>query len=84
MQVNYTFDALYTLTELVNYIESKNTLGAGNRWLYRYGLFLEIHLKNIDKINFCNNLTFQELCLRCIYFNELGNCILHTSKPNFN
>ena len=37
MQVNYTFNALYTLTQLVNYIESKNTLGAGNRWLNKYG-----------------------------------------------
>lgn len=52
MQFNYTFKALYTLTELVNYIESKNTLDAGNRWLNKYGLFLQIHLKNPDKINF--------------------------------
>ena len=52
MQVNYTFNALHTLIELVNYIEPKNMLGAGNRWLYKYGLFLQIHLKNPNKINF--------------------------------
>jgi hypothetical protein len=70
MQVNYTFDALHTLAELVNYIESKNTLGAGNRWLNKYELFLQLQLRYPDKISLCNNLTFQQLQLRCIHFND--------------
>jgi len=35
MPINYTTDALNSLISLVNFIKSKNTAGAGLRWLNR-------------------------------------------------
>ncbi len=39
MEISYTKDAFATLIQLVNFIETSNTEGAGMRWLTRYELF---------------------------------------------
>ena len=49
MQINYSGDAYYAIIELVNFIESKNTAGAGLRWLERYELFLQSAFINPEK-----------------------------------
>ena len=70
MQINYTANAFGTLIQLVNYIESENTKGAGLRWLSRYELFLQKTLLLPQQIRHCNNHTFKQLNLGCIYFND--------------
>ncbi len=70
MQINYTADAFGSLIQLVNFIESKNTFGAGLRWLKRFEMFLEEKLHSPEQIKLCNNYTFNQLNLRCIYFND--------------
>jgi len=70
MEVRYTIDAFASLTFLINFIESKNTEGAGVRWLKRYEQFLQKALSNANHKRLCNNHTFRELNLRCIYFND--------------
>lgn len=50
MQVNYTTDAFNFLKSLVNFIESKNTAGAGLRWLNRYEAFVQKEFFNPSKI----------------------------------
>ncbi len=70
MQVNYTADAFTTLIQLVNFIETSNTEGAGLRWLSRYELFLEKKLLRTQQIKLCRNNTFKELGLHCIFFND--------------
>lgn len=92
MHINYTTDAFETLIQLVNFIETTNTAGAGIRWLNRYELFLNKKLLNPTLIKLCNNTTFNKLNLRCVYFNDwviafsihedftLIEAILHRSK----
>ena len=70
MQISYTANAFGSLIQLVNYIESTNTKGAGVRWLKRFEMFLKKKLHTPLKIKFCNNIYFSQLNLRCIYFNE--------------
>lgn len=70
MQVNYTTEAFASLSGLVNFIEANNTKNAGLRWLNRFELFLQATLTNPTLIKPCNNLTFNLLNLRCIYFND--------------
>lgn len=70
MQINYTGEAFSSLIQLVNYIESTNTLGAGLRWLNRFEAFLQQKLHNPLLVKFCNNYTFRQLNLRCVYFND--------------
>lgn len=70
MQINYSSDAFAALTGIVNFVESKNTRGAGLRWFNRYEKFIEKSLIKPDVINYCNNKTFYELKLRCINFND--------------
>ena len=70
MQIKYTLDAFASLTTLLNYIESKNTQGAGLRWLESYESFLTKELINIKRLSFCKNAVFNKLQLNCIYFNE--------------
>ncbi len=94
MQINYTADAFNSLFQLVNYIESTNTAGAGVRWLNRYESFLQNKLINPHKIKLCNNFSFKQLYLRCIYFNDwliafsihtkfvLIEALLHKSRIN--
>jgi hypothetical protein len=55
MQINYTADAFSSLIQLVNFIESKNTFGAGLRWLKRFEMFLEKKLHTPEQIKLCNN-----------------------------
>lgn len=70
MQIDYTTEAFSSLIQLVNYIESKNTQGAGLRWLNRFEKFLIEKLYRPMQIKLCNNDVFNKLNLRCIYFNE--------------
>ena len=70
MQIKYTTDAFASLAQLVNFIESKNTAGAGMRWLAKYERFLISSLVDARRKPLCNNATFKKLNLRCIYFNE--------------
>jgi len=70
MPISYTKDAFTTLIQLVNFIETSNTEGAGVRWLTRYESFIEKKLSNPLYIKLCYNQTFNKLNLRCIYFND--------------
>ena len=51
MQIKYTIDAFASLTSLINFIESKNTQGAGLRWLDRYEEFLTKELINLKRLS---------------------------------
>lgn len=72
MQINYTADAYASLLQLVNFIETTNTKGAGLRWLDRYEVFLQKTLFNPIQVKICHNLTFKKLNLRCINYNDLN------------
>ncbi len=92
MRINYTGAAFESLSDVVNFVESKNTQGAGIRWLDKFESFLTSSLNNPELIKLCNNKTFQELGLRCINFNDwiiafsiqekeiLIEAILHSSR----
>lgn len=54
MEIEYTGAAFAALTEVINFVEAKNTLGAGIRWLNRFELFLEQELRHSSLINHCN------------------------------
>ncbi len=69
-KIKYTIDAFASLTSLINFIEAKNTEGAGIRWLERYENNLKNAFASANKKRLCNNATFKKLNLRCIYFNE--------------
>ena len=58
MPISYTNNAWATLTTLVNFIEEKNTEGAGIRWFKRYEQFIEKALINAEQVRLCNNVTF--------------------------
>lgn len=53
MQIRYTLDAFTSLTSLINFIEDKNTQGAGLRWLARYETFLQKELVNLKYVSLC-------------------------------
>ncbi len=55
MQVNYTTDAFGSLLQLISFIESKNTAGAGLRWLSKYEAFLQQSLFNPSQRKICQN-----------------------------
>ena len=70
MQIKYTTDAFASLTQLINFIEAKNTAGAGIRWLDHYEQYLIKTFVNAKHKRLCNNAAFRKLNLRCIYFND--------------
>lgn len=70
LKIRYTLDAFASLTSLINFIESKNTAGAGLRWLEHYEKFLSNALLDAKHKRFCNNESFRKLNLRCIYYND--------------
>ncbi|MEO6838856.1 MAG: hypothetical protein ABI261_01155 [Ginsengibacter sp.] len=70
MQIKYTTDAFASLVQLINFIETKNTAGAGVRWLEKYEQYLIKSFMNGKRKRICNNATFKKLNLRCIYFND--------------
>lgn len=70
MQINYTGDAFEALVDIVNFVESTNTLGAGIRWLNRFESFLGPALTNPSLVKICNNKTFAILDLRCLNFHD--------------
>ena len=45
MEINYTNDAVDSLTALVSFIETHNTKGAVLRWLGKFELYLQTTLK---------------------------------------
>lgn len=70
MQVNYTVDALASLLQLINFIENKNTQGAGLRWLARYETFLQKQFYNSNQGKLCHNQAFRKLNLYCINYKD--------------
>jgi hypothetical protein len=70
MRINYTTDAFASLVQLINFIESKNTLGSGLRWLARYEAFLQKSLYNPSIIKICHNQTFKKLKIRCLNYKD--------------
>jgi hypothetical protein len=70
MEIKYTADAFFSLASLVNFIESKNTEGAGIRWLNRYENFLKSELIFPEKRKICNNKTLKRLGLLCLSYKE--------------
>lgn len=70
MQTNYTTDAFASLLQLVNFIETKNTIGAGLRWLGRYEAFLLQSLVDPLKRKICQNQTFRQLKLHCLNYKD--------------
>ena len=92
MKINYSGAAFESLCDVVNYIESLNTRGAGVRWLNRFENHLHNALSNAPVIKLCNNQTFKELQLRCINFKDwviafslheegvLIEAVLHSSR----
>ena len=68
LPINYTTDAFNSLISLVNFIESKNTAGAG--LLNRYEAFVQKEFFSPSKIKRFHNLMLNLLQLRCIDFNE--------------
>ncbi len=70
MEINYTNDAVDSLTALVSFIEVHNTKGAGLRWLNKFELYLQKTLKHYELITLCNNATFKQLKLKCIYYKD--------------
>jgi hypothetical protein len=92
MEISYTAEAFASLVDVVNYVESMNTLGAGVRWLDKFEIFLNNSLPTASVVKPCNNRTFYELQLRCLNFNDwiiafsldndnvLIEAILHSSR----
>ncbi len=70
MQISYTNDAYASLVSLVDFIEAKNTQGAGIRWLNRFEEFLTKSMILHLHIPFCKNETFRRLNLKCIQYND--------------
>ena len=70
MVINYSTSVLKVLSDIVNYVESMNTYGAGDRWLLKLELFLQKSLRNPSTIKLCNSRTFYNKGLRCIQFND--------------
>jgi len=72
MQINYTVEAFSSLVRLINFIEQTNSEGAGGRWLDKFEIFIQVKLSAAAavKISLCNNLTFQKLNLRCLYYSD--------------
>ena len=92
MQISYTGAAFAALSDVVNFVESKNTMGAGIRWLNKFETFLTQSLSKPNIIKLCNNNTFYKIKLRCLNFNDwiiafslngeqiLIEAILHSSR----
>lgn len=70
MEIRFSSNAYSSLVRVVNFIESKNTKGSGLRWASRFESFLLSSLIKPSEIKLCNNKTFRQLNLRCIYFND--------------
>lgn len=70
MKIKYTADAFASLTGLINFIETNNTVGDGIRWLNHYEEFLRKAFRNPQKKKICNNKTFKRIELHCVYFND--------------
>lgn len=70
MEIRYTTHAFASLVQLINFIESKNTIGAGERWLTKYEAYIRKSFTTPMRKSICNNVTLKKLNLRCIYFKD--------------
>lgn len=64
MKIKHTTDAFASLAPLINFIESKNTAGAGVRWLEKYEEYLTKSFVNAKNKRVCTNPTFKKINLR--------------------
>lgn len=63
-------EAWLTLNELAEFVESKNTLGAGNRYLNAFLEKINDALKNNAKYAICKYTEFTKLKLKCFLIND--------------
>jgi predicted RNA-binding protein with EMAP domain len=81
MKVEISEDALHTLKEISDFVESKNTKGAGKRWLLKFKKKIKEYAKQNVKYKYCDDETLFELKFSCllignwiIVFNIENNC----------
>ncbi|MCX6187070.1 MAG: type II toxin-antitoxin system RelE/ParE family toxin [Bacteroidetes bacterium] len=63
-------EAWDTLNELAEFVESKNTLGAGNRYLNSFLIKIKDALKSHAKYAVCKYPEFAKLELKCLIIND--------------
>ena len=63
-------EAWDTLNELAEFVESKNTLGAGNRYLNSFLIKIKNALKSHAKYAVCKYPEFAKLQLKCFIIND--------------
>lgn len=70
MRIEISEEALKTLKEISDFVESKNTKGAGKRWLLRFKKKLKSYAKLNTKYKYCEDETLFELKFSCL---SIGN-----------
>ena len=70
MKINYTNAAYESLLAINEFVELRNTLGAGYRWYLRYEDFILEKLLLHKAIPLCKINTLQRLKLYCVHYKD--------------
>jgi hypothetical protein len=70
MEIEITTKAMQNLTEIAEYLDSINTLGAGSRWLDGFFERVSSYAKPAVKYPLCQNLKLAKKGLSCISYRK--------------
>ena len=70
MEIEIKAKAMKNLTEIAEYLDSINTLGAGSRWLDRFFERVASYAKPNVKYPLCQNLKLANKGLSCISYRK--------------
>lgn len=62
--------ALLTLEKIGEFVENKNTIGSGNRYVTKFLNFIEETLLSFNNHQLCKSFQLNKMNYRCFFYND--------------
>ena len=62
--------ALSTLEKIGEFVENKNTLGSGNRYVTKFLNFIEETMLSFNNHQLCKSIQLYKMNYRCFFYND--------------
>ena len=70
MTIEIKQPAMQALEEIANWVEERNSLGSGERYLEKFYLFIQSYAVSAEKVPLCKFPEFKAAKLKCIFFGD--------------
>ncbi len=70
MQIEIKAPAMKTLKSIADWVETKNTVGSGNRYMTKFYNFIVSQMDSVQALPLCKFPEFNLRKLKCLFYND--------------